>query len=60
MLVEKPETKRTPGRPRHGLEDNNKICPKETGQDGVDSTHLAQDRDQWCTPANMVMKLQVP
>jgi hypothetical protein len=34
MLVEKPERKRTPGRPRHGLEDNNKIYPKETGQDG--------------------------
>jgi len=38
VLMEKPEGKRTFGRPRHGGEDNIKIYPKEIEWDGVDSS----------------------
>jgi hypothetical protein len=33
---------------------------KETGLDGVDWIHLAQDRDQWRVLVDTVMKLRVP
>jgi hypothetical protein len=36
--MEKPEGKGTFAKPRHGGEDNIKICPKEMGWDGVDSS----------------------
>jgi hypothetical protein len=52
MLVKKPERKRTPGRPWHELEDNNKSILKK--QDRMGWTQLI------CTPVNMVKKLQVP
>jgi hypothetical protein len=34
--------------------------PKEVGWEGVDWIPLAQDRDLWYTPVNMVMNHQVP
>jgi hypothetical protein len=37
-----------------------KSIRKKQDRMGVDSTHLAQDRDQWCIPVNMVKNLQVP
>jgi len=30
------------------------------GWEGVDYMHLAQDRDQWWTLVNMLMRLKVP
>jgi hypothetical protein len=33
---------------------------RETGWEGVDWIHLAQDRDQWLAVVNMVMNLQAP
>jgi hypothetical protein len=33
---------------------------REIGWEGVDWIHLAQDRDQWRTVVNTVMKLRVP
>jgi hypothetical protein len=33
---------------------------RETGWEGVDWMHLAQDRDQWWAVLNTVMNLQVP
>jgi len=40
-------------------EDNIKMLLSEEGWEGVDWMHLAQDRDQWRTVVNMVMKFQV-
>jgi hypothetical protein len=58
--VGKPEGKRPPERPRHRRVDNIKTDLRDTGWDGMDCINLAQDRDQWRTPVNTVMKLQVP
>jgi hypothetical protein len=33
---------------------------KETGWEGVDWMHVAQDRDQWRAIANTIMNLRVP
>jgi hypothetical protein len=60
ILVEKPEGKRPPGRPRRRWVDNIKIDVGETGWDGMDWIDLAQDRDQWRTFVNTVMNLRVP
>jgi hypothetical protein len=43
--VGKPEEKRLLGRPRRRREDNIKMDLGETGWDGMDWIHLAQDRD---------------
>jgi hypothetical protein len=52
ILVGKPEGKRPIGRPRHRW--------AEIGWDGMDSTYMAQDRDQWRALVNTVMNLRVP
>jgi hypothetical protein len=39
---------------------NIKIDLREIGWDDVDWIDLAQDRDQWRTLVNTVMKLRVP
>jgi hypothetical protein len=39
---------------------NNKMDLWETGQEGVDWTHLAQGRDQLQALVNMVITLQAP
>jgi hypothetical protein len=39
---------------------NVKIYLREIGWDGVDWIDLAQDRDQWRTLVNPVMKLWAP
>jgi len=44
VLVGKPEGKRPLGRRRHRWEDNSKTNLGETGHEGVDWIHLAQDR----------------
>jgi hypothetical protein len=33
---------------------------RETGWEGVEWNHLAEDRNQWQAVMNMVIKLQVP
>jgi len=40
--------------------DNIGMDLRETGQEGVDLMHLAQDRDQWWALVNMIMNLWVP
>jgi hypothetical protein len=37
-----------------------KINLKETGWEGMDWVHLAQDRDQWRALVNTAMKHRVP
>jgi hypothetical protein len=60
ILVGKPEGKRLLGRPRHRWEDNIKMDFREMGLVGVDTIHLAQNRDWWLPLLNMVINLQVP
>jgi hypothetical protein len=60
VLVGKPEEMRPHGRPRRRWEDNIKMYLRETGWEGVEWMHLAQDRDQWRALVNTVMNLRVP
>jgi hypothetical protein len=46
--------------PRRRWEDNNRMDLRETGWDGVDWIHLAQDRDQWRVLVNTAMNFRVP
>jgi len=41
-------------------EDNIRMDLRETGWEGVDWMHLAQDMDQWLAVVNTVMKIRVP
>jgi hypothetical protein len=59
VLVGKPEGKRPLGRPRHRWEDEIKMDLRETGWEGVEWIHLAQDRDRWRAVVNAVMNLRV-
>jgi hypothetical protein len=56
IFVGKPEGKRTLGRPRRRWEGSIRMDLREIWWEGVDWMHLAQDRDQCQTLANMVMK----
>jgi hypothetical protein len=60
ILVEKPEGKRPLGRYRCRWMDDIRLDVREIVWDGVDWTHLAQDRDQWRVLVNTVMKLSIP
>jgi hypothetical protein len=40
--------------------DNIKMDLRERGWDGIDSTDLVQNRNQWRALVNTVMKLRVP
>jgi hypothetical protein len=42
---------------RRGWADNIRMDLKETGWEGVNWIHLAQDRDQWRAAVNTVMDL---
>jgi hypothetical protein len=59
ILVGKPQGKRLLGR-RSRRKDNIIMDLRETGSDGVDWIHLAQDRDQWQAIVNTRMNLKVP
>jgi hypothetical protein len=59
-LVERPEGKRSLGRPRPRWEDNIKIDLREIGIDGANWIRLTQDRVQWRAFMNMVMDIPVP
>jgi len=54
ILVGKPEGKITLGRPRRRWEDNIRTDLREIVEEGVDWTHLAQDKDQWWVLVNTV------
>jgi len=43
-----------------GAGGNNKLDLKEIGQEGVECTEAAQNKDQWQTSVNVVMDLQFP
>jgi hypothetical protein len=60
ILVGKPEGKRPLGRPRLRCEDNIKLDLREKGIDGTNWIRLAQDKVQWRTFVNTVMKVRVP
>jgi hypothetical protein len=60
MSVVKPEGKRQLRRPRRRWEDNIRMDLREIGLHGMDLIHLAEDRDQWRTLGNTVLKLRVP
>jgi hypothetical protein len=60
ILVGKPEGNKRLGRRRRRWEDNINMDLREIGLEGVDWTHLAQDRDQWRVLVNMVMNLMIP
>jgi len=59
ILAGKPEGKRPFGRPRRRWE-NIRMDLRETGWEGVDWMHLAQDRDLGLALVNTVMNLQIP
>ena len=60
VLVGKPESKRTLGRPRRRWEDNIKMDLREVGCDPGNWIVLAEDRDQCRADARAVMDLWVP
>jgi hypothetical protein len=60
ILVGKPEGKIPLGRTRRRWVDNIKIDLRETGWDGMNWFHLAQNRDQWRALVNTVMNLRAP
>jgi hypothetical protein len=53
------EGKRPHERPRYRWEDGIKMDFREIGWEGVEWSHLAQDRDWWWAVVNMMMNLQV-
>ena len=59
VLVGKPESKRTLGRPRRRWEDNIKMDLRKVGCDPRDWIALAEDRDQWRAYVRAVMNLWV-
>jgi hypothetical protein len=59
-LVERPEGKRSLGRPRHRWEDNIKMDFREKGIDGANWIRLDHDKVQWRAFMNTVMNLRVP
>jgi hypothetical protein len=59
ILAGKPERKRPLGRPRHRWLDII-INLRETGWEGVDWIHLAEDRNHWQAVMNTVMNPCVP
>jgi hypothetical protein len=59
VLVEKPEGKRSLGRPRRRWEDGIQMDLREVGLGGVDWIRLSQDRDRWRAVVSAVMKLRV-
>jgi hypothetical protein len=60
IFARKPEEMTPLGRPRHRWEGNIRMDLGEKLWEGVDWTHLAQERDQWWTLGNIVMNLQIP
>ena len=51
---------RTLARPRQRWENYNNIYHQKTKWDGVDFSHLVQDKEQWWTFVKTIMYLQFP
>jgi hypothetical protein len=60
IVVGKPDGKRPVGESRRRGKDIIRMDLKEIGWDGMEWMHLAQDRDQWRSLVNKVIKLRVP
>jgi hypothetical protein len=60
LLVEKPEGKRSLGRPRRRWVDNFRMDLGEVGWGDVDWIGLAQDRNRWRAVVNSVLNHRVP
>jgi hypothetical protein len=60
VLVEKPECKRPPRRPKHMWEDNIKLDVRKIRIDRANWIRRAQDRVQWRAFVNMVINLRAP
>jgi hypothetical protein len=60
IFVEKPEGKRSLGRPRSRWLDNIKMDLREICWGNMDWIDVAYDRDQWMALVNMVINLRVP
>jgi hypothetical protein len=58
ILVGKPERKGPLARPRRRWADNSKMYLREIGWNGMDSTDLAQERDQWRALVNTVLNIR--
>jgi hypothetical protein len=58
ILVERPEGRRSLGRPRRRWEDNIKTDLREVGLGGMNWIELAQDRDRWRALVNALMNLR--
>ena len=59
VLMEKPDGKRSLGRPRRRWEDNIKMDLQEVGRGCGDWMELAQDRDRWWLLVSTVMNFRV-
>jgi hypothetical protein len=59
IWLEKPEGKRSLGRPRRKWENNIRMDRQEVGCGGMDWIELAQDRDRWPELVIAVMNLRV-
>jgi hypothetical protein len=53
-LVGKPEAKRPLGTSRRSWDDNIRIDLRETGWEGVDEMHLAEDTVKWQALENII------
>jgi hypothetical protein len=60
IYMEKPEEKRSLGRPRHRWKVNNKMDIQELGFWGKNWINVAQVTDRWRKLVIFVMKLLVP
>jgi len=60
VLVGKPESKSSMGRPRRRREDNIKMDLQEVGGSCGNWMELAQDRDRWRALLSTVRNLRVP
>jgi hypothetical protein len=59
-LVEKPEGKRTLGKPGCRWKDNMKIDIQKVEMGGMDWVALAQDRDRWWALVNEALNFWIP